>query len=170
MEELFVRWLQGGEQALVDRYLARAAAEPVLEALSPAALAAVCRGPRDAIHCPRCGGQPQLSYHALSGDPMVSGPRHLVCARCLHAWVFTRMVCAGCGEARGGRLPVLSEGERLPHLRIDGCETCHRYLVTVDLRREAAAVPLIDELTAIPLDLHARERGLAKVVPNLMGI
>jgi len=80
------------------------------------------------------------------------------------------MVCAGCGEETSARLPVYSEAQHLPHLRIDGCETCRGYLVGIDPRRDAAAVPVVDELAALPLDLYARERGLTKVVPNLMGM
>ena len=57
----------------------------------------------------------------------------------------------------------------MPHLRIDACETCRGYLLGVDLRRDAAAVPVVDELAALPLDLYAKERGLSKVTPNLMG-
>jgi hypothetical protein len=169
LDDLVGRWLRGAEQPLVDRYLARAATAPVLEAMEPDALAVLCAGERDARHCPRCGGPPQLAFFALSGEALVTGPRHLVCARCAAAWVFPRMVCAGCGEEATARLPVYSESEQLPHLRVDGCETCRRYLVGVDLRRDAAAVPVVDELAALPLDLYAKERGLGKVVPNLMG-
>jgi FdhE protein len=169
-EDLVSGWLGGREQTQVDRYLARAAAGPVLEALAPGALAAACDGPRDERHCPRCGGPPQLSYFSLSGESLVTGPRHLLCARCAFGWMHPRMVCAACGESASAQLPVYSESEMLPHLRIDGCETCRRYLVGVDLRRDAAAVPVVDELAALPLDLHAAERGLSKVIPNLMGV
>jgi FdhE protein len=79
------------------------------------------------------------------------------------------MACAGCGEETGARLPVYSDADQFPHLRIDACETCRRYLLSVDLRRDAAAVPEVDELAALPLDLYAAERGLTKVVPNAMG-
>ena len=171
LDEMVGRWLRGAEQALVDRYLARAACAPVVEALAadPEALSVLCPGPRDARHCPRCGGPPQLAFFALTGEDLVTGPRHLVCARCAASWIYPRMVCAGCGEETGARLPVYSESERFPHLRIDACETCRRYLLAVDLRRDAAAVPVVDELAALPLDLYAGERGLTKVVPNLMG-
>ena len=111
-----------------------------------------------------------MSYFALSGEALVTGPRHLVCARCGSAWIHPRMVCAGCGEATASRLQVYGEGELLPHLRVDACDTCHGYLVGVDLRRDAAAVPVVDELAALPLDLFAKEHGLTKLVPNLMGM
>ena len=42
-------------------------------------------------------------------------------------------------------------------------------LLTIDLGRDPRAVPLVDELAAIPLDLYAVEAGFTKVVPNLMG-
>ena len=169
LDDLVGRWLRGAEQSAVDRYLARSACAPVLEALDPDALAVLCHGPRDARHCPRCGGPPQVAFFALSGEDLVTGPRHLVCARCAADWVHPRMVCAGCGEETTARLPVYSEAEQFPHLRIDACETCRRYLLAVDLRRDAAAVPLVDELAALPLDLYARERGLTKIAPNQMG-
>ena len=80
------------------------------------------------------------------------------------------MICASCGEATGSRLPLYSDDERFPHLQVEGCETCRRYLVVVDAHRDAAAVPEVDELAALPLDLYAKERGLNKVTPNLMGM
>jgi formate dehydrogenase maturation protein FdhE len=56
-----------------------------------------------------------------------------------------------------------------PHLRIEGCSGCNRYLIDVDLGHDARAVPEVDELAALPLDLYAAERGLSKITPNLMG-
>jgi FdhE protein len=169
LDDLIGRWLRGAEQSLVDRYLARAACAPVLEAMEPAALTVLCPGERGARRCPRCGGPPQLGFFAPSGEALVTGPRHLVCARCAASWVHPRMVCAGCGEETSARLPFYSEAEQFPHARIDACETCRRYLLVFDLRRDAEAVPAVDELAALPLDLYARERGLQKVTPNLMG-
>jgi formate dehydrogenase maturation protein FdhE len=67
-------------------------------------------------------------------------------------------------------LPIYGEAERLPHLRIDACTSCARYLVTVDLRKDPGAVPIVDELAGLPLDLYAREQGQRKIVANLMGI
>lgn len=167
LDDLLGRWLRGADQAVVDRYLARASCAPVLEAM-PAG--ATSRAGAEGRNCPQCGGPPQLSYSAASGDALVTGPRLLVCARCAAEWIHPRMVCAACGEETSSRLPVYSEAEQLPHLRIEGCDTCKRYLIGVDLRRDAAAVPVVDELAALPLDLYAKERGLSKVVPNLMGM
>ena len=120
-------------------------------------------------HCPNCGGLPQVSYFAVSGEPLVSGPRYLVCSRCARNWIFSRMTCAGCGEADGAKLPIFQEEKQFPHLRVDGCRSCNRYLMTIDLRRDERAVPIVDELAALPLDLYATDQGLTKITPNLLG-
>lgn len=166
---LVAAWLAGDTQAPADAYLARAASAPVLEALGPAAGAAFA-GPRAERRCPRCGGLPQVSYLTDSGEALVSTPRRLLCARCGESWSHPRMTCAGCGEETTAKLPIFAETERLPHLRADACQTCHRYLITVDQRKDPEAVPVVDELAALPLDLYTQERGFAKIVPNLMAI
>jgi len=173
-----------GSLTPVETYLARASASPVLEARSsdqefPLPTGGTqAAGPVIPSHsgsgqsggiCPQCGGLPQLSYFALSGEALVSGPRYLVCARCSHNWVFSRMTCAACGEHHTHRLPIYQEGEYLPHLRADACESCHHYLLTIDLRKDTRAVPIVDELAGLPLDLYAQERGMTKITPNLLG-
>ena len=191
-QEMVERWIQGEEQPMVDRFFARACLEPVLEALDTQARA-ICRGVRDARHCPDCGGPPQLSFFAVARDDLASGPRVLLCARCASTWTYPRMTCAGCGESLTAKLPIFSEhgttsGERgsvvrglpggappaqhpavFPHMRIDACETCRHYLLNIDLVTEPRAVPVVDEMSAIPLDLVARERGFTKITTNLMG-
>ncbi|HEY9288316.1 MAG TPA: formate dehydrogenase accessory protein FdhE, partial [Candidatus Dormibacteraeota bacterium] len=119
--------------------------------------------------CPACGGLPQLSYFALSGEELVTGPRYLLCSRCANSWVYSRMMCASCGESTGARLPIYQEQEKFPHVRVDGCHSCKRYLLTFDLRRDARAIPIVDELAALPLDLYAIDHGLTKITPNLLG-
>jgi len=180
--ELVQRWLDGEPLPPFETYLARASASPLLEALkSPGPHPALPQRGREIVrpqggreyapstHCPNCGGLPQLSYFAVSGEALVSGPRYLVCSRCANKWVFSRMTCAGCGESTGTKLPIYQEQERLPHVRVDGCQTCKKYLLTFDLRRETRAVPVVDEIAALPLDLFARDQGLTKITPNLMG-
>ena len=163
------RWLAGERQAPVDEYLARAATAPVLEALGPAAGGA-CSGRRDERGCPCCGGLPQLSYLTDAVETLVSGPRLLLCCRCGESWIHQRMTCAGCGEESTHKLPIFADAERFPHLRADACETCRRYLITIDLRKDSDAVPVVDELVALPLDLYVKERGFTKIVSNLMAI
>jgi FdhE protein len=187
-ERALAGWLAGAELAPVDRYLARASLGPVLEALGERAAAACDTAAPDGRHgevCPCCGGPPQLSWLAASGESLVSGPRSLLCARCGSSWGCSRSVCPACGESQEARLSVYAEHwdgpvsgngngdgpERpvFPHLRVAGCSTCSHYLIEVDLARDARAVPEVDELAALPLDLYAADQGLTKVTANLMG-
>jgi FdhE protein len=165
MEDLIQRWLDQQPLNPIETYLARASASPLLEAMSPSSFPSSS----DSLHCPQCGGLPQLSYFAVSGEALVSGPRYLVCSRCATNWIFSRMMCAGCGESDGTKLPIFQEQERLPHARVDGCQTCRKYLLTFDLRRDTRAVPVVDEIAALPLDLYARDQGFTKITANLMG-
>jgi formate dehydrogenase maturation protein FdhE len=184
-EEMLAGWLAGAELAPVDRYLARASLAPVLEALNDCAGAA-CTHPLETergARCPRCGGLPQLSWVVDSGEELVSGRRNLLCARCGSSWDYTRSACPSCGEADEARLLVFAEHWEgavslngngagpavFPHLRIIGCDTCRRYLIEVDMARDGRAVPEVDELAALPLDLYAADQSLTKVTPNLMG-
>jgi hypothetical protein len=165
---LIRRWLEHEPLTPVETYLARSSASPILEATSLPRVGTAREGVADR-RCPSCGGLPQLSYFAVSGEPLVTGPRYLLCSRCATSWVFSRMTCAGCGESTGASLPIYQEQEKFPHIRVDGCRSCHRYLLTFDLRRDATAVPIVDELAALPLDLYAIDRGLTKITPNLLG-
>jgi len=199
--EMIRRWLDGEEQTPVERYLARASAGPVLEALGDRAgeacganrVAAPPGGERN-LSCPVCGGPPQLAFIAAPPESLAAGPRSLLCARCAASWAYPRLTCAACGDSDTSKLTVLAEegtderalsgsavrglrgrsdpggpGPRFPHMRIDACTTCSRYLLSIDLGRDPRAVPVVDELAAIPLDLHAVDRGFTKVTPNLMG-
>ena len=168
MEDIIQRWLDQKPLNPFETYLARASASPLLEATSFPARGGG-QGGGSSLKCPNCDGLPQLSYFAVSGEALVSGPRYLVCSRCATNWVFSRMMCAGCGESSGNKLPIFQEQERLPHARVDGCQTCRKYLLTFDLRRDTRAVPIVDEIAALPLDLYARDQGLTKITANLMG-
>ncbi|HZD70905.1 MAG TPA: formate dehydrogenase accessory protein FdhE, partial [Actinomycetes bacterium] len=179
-------WLAGEAISPVQAYLARASLRAPLEARE--ATPARDPSPRQARTCPRCGGPPQLSFRAHSDDGLVRGHRYLACARCWASWSYAASACASCGETAGARRTVYAEqregpvvgrgdpgpsggreGQTFPHLRIEGCQSCSRYLIDVDLGRDPRAVPEVDELAALPLDLYAAERGLTKITPNLMG-
>jgi formate dehydrogenase accessory protein FdhE len=168
LEGLIETWLDGDGASGTDTFLARASTQPVLEALPE--LAASLR-PADAEErsCPRCGGLPQLAVFGETGEALLTAPRILVCSRCSNEWVLSRMTCVSCGETSGAKMPILSDIDLFPHLRIDACEICRRYLITVDQRKDPRAVPIVDELAALPLDLVAAERGYTKIARNLMG-
>lgn len=176
---LLAAYLAGEELVPVERYLARAALRGSLEALDPGAACAADPSPRGERRCPHCGGPPQLSVRSATGDRLVSGQRSLLCARCARTWRFSGSTCVYCGQSGGTVFAEAHDGPRVgrpdagdavfPHVRIEACRGCERYLVDVDLGRDPRAVPEVDELAALPLDLYAAEHGYTKITPNLMG-
>jgi formate dehydrogenase maturation protein FdhE len=120
--------------------------------------------------CPRCSGAPQLSIldstSATTGD---GSARRLQCATCLTMWPFARVRCPSCGEEDERRLGYF-HSPALEHVRVDACETCKRYLKTIDLGRLGIADPLVDEVAGAPLDVWAREHGYEKIELNLVGL
>ena|SRR3989441_3220687 len=119
--------------------------------------------------CPFCGGNPQVSFLQSKEGNAESGNRDLICATCLSSWEFRRVVCANCGEERPAKLGYFHTPE-YDHVRIEACDTCKHYIKGVDLTRLGFAVPLIDEVSAAPLDLWARAHGYAKIELNLVGL
>ena len=115
--------------------------------------------------CPLCGSRPLMGVLRVEGD---SGKRFLLCSFCSQEWEFRRIHCPTCGEETEGKLPVYV-AEQLPHIRVEACDTCKFYLRTVDLTKDGHAIPLVDDLAAIPLSLWAHERGYARLQPNLLG-
>ena len=60
--------------------------------------------------------------------------------------------------------------ETHPTVRIEACETCRRYVKSIDLTADARAVPEVDDLVSLGMDLWAQEQGYARVAPGLAGI
>src|SRR6266446_4858735 len=115
--------------------------------------------------CPLCGARPLLGVLRVEGD---SGKRFLLCSFCSQEWEFRRIHCPTCGEQAEGKLPVYV-AEQLPHIRVEACDTCRFYVQTVDLTKDGHAIPLVDDLAAIPLSLWAHEKGYSRLQPNLLG-
>ncbi|HEY0510592.1 MAG TPA: formate dehydrogenase accessory protein FdhE [Thermoanaerobaculia bacterium] len=117
-------------------------------------------------HCPLCSATPLVGALRPLGD---GGKRSLICSLCATEWDFRRIVCPACGEEAVDKLPVYV-AEELPHIRVEACDTCHHYIKTVDLTKDGRAVPMVDELAAIPLSLWAAEKGYVKLTGNLLGV
>lgn len=116
--------------------------------------------------CPLCSGRPLAGVLRQQGD---GARRALVCSLCATEWEYRRLVCPGCGEESADKLPVYV-AEQLPHVRVEACDTCRSYIKTIDLTKDGRAVPVVDELAALPLSLWAAEHGYTKVSPNLLGL
>jgi len=115
--------------------------------------------------CPLCGSRPLIGALRVEGD---SGKRFLLCSFCSQEWEFRRIHCPTCGEQAETKLPVYV-AEQLPHIRVEACDTCKFFLTTVDLTKDGHAIPLVDDLAAIPLTLWAHEHGYSRLQPNLLG-
>jgi formate dehydrogenase maturation protein FdhE len=115
--------------------------------------------------CPKCGGRPVAGVLRIEGD---GGKRFLLCAFCATEWEFRRIYCAWCGEVREESLPVFV-AEKFAHVRIEGCDTCRHFVRSVDLTKDGHAVPVVDDLAAIPLALWAEDSGYQRIHGNLLG-
>ena len=146
-------------------FYARAFLEPVITSIAQADSGQ----PTDWTQnfCFVCGGPPQVAV--LRDLPDALGRRSLMCSMCATEWRFQRLTCPHCGETEAEKLPVHT-AESIAHVRVDACSTCSRYIKTVDLRKRGDAVPLVDELAAVELDIWAQEQGLTKLRPNVLGL
>lgn len=146
----------------MSEFLARAFLQPYAEFQVSALLPPVL--PMTVCRCPRCNSLPVLGVLRPEGD---GGKRFLQCSFCSQEWDFRRILCAQCGEEQEQKLPVFI-AEQFPYLRVECCDTCKHYLCTVDLTKDGNAVPLVDDLAAIPLSLWAQEKGYARIQRNLL--
>jgi FdhE protein len=116
--------------------------------------------------CPFCGERPVCSVLRPEGE---GGRRSLVCSLCFTEWEFNRLRCPACASEDKDRLPVYT-AEQLPHIRIEACDACNTYIKSIDLTRNGLAIPEVDEIAAVALDLWASEKGYLKLQPNLLGL
>jgi formate dehydrogenase accessory protein FdhE len=146
-----------------EELLARVLIDPYAEML--AAQQKVPSGAAAGNLCPLCEARPLAGVLRVEGD---GGKRFLLCAFCGTEWEFRRIYCAFCGESREQSLPVFV-AEKFPHIRVEACDTCRHCIRSVDLTKDGHAVPVVDDLAAIPLALWAGEYGYQRICGNLLG-
>ena len=81
---------------------------------------------------------------------------------CAHEWAFVASIAPPAAKNANRKWPSIPRPE-IAHVRVDVCDTCHTYLKSIDLTKTGLAVPVVDELATIPLDLWAREHGYHKL-------
>jgi len=116
--------------------------------------------------CPFCGERPQVAVLRGEGD---GGKRSLICSLCSTEWDFRRLLCPNCGEETERNLPVYVARE-FPHVRIEACDTCRTYIKSVDLTKNGLAVPVVEEIASVALNLWADEHEYVKLQLNLLGM
>jgi formate dehydrogenase accessory protein FdhE len=114
--------------------------------------------------CPICAGLPVVGALHEEGH---GARRTLQCGLCLSEWDYVRLRCPSCEEEQFDALPVYTS-EAFPHVRIEACDSCRMYLKTIDLTKDGLAVPLVDDLASLTLDLWAVEQGYRRVRDTLL--
>lgn len=178
--DLRARDAQRWQQLLTEFWQNRAESPPLSEPveallswtfLQPYAEYLADRTEREPLHatppeCPLCLTKPQVGVLRTEGD---GAKRSLICALCANEWEYRRIVCPACGEEDVSKLAVYTSQE-FGHVRVEACDTCRNYIKTVDLTKNGHAVPVVDELATIPLNLWAAEHGYTKLRTNLLGL
>ena len=162
-------WRDGGQTAAVltaaEALLSWTFLQPYAESLADPIEPVETRETTPSL-CPLCSGRPLAGVLRPLGD---GAKRSLICALCATEWDYRRLVCPACGEENVDKLPVYT-AEGTDHVRVEACDTCRHYIKTIDLTKTGRAVPVVDELAAIPLSLWAAENGYTKVSRNLLGL
>ncbi len=154
---------EGTEQ---ERFFARVLVQPYAEARAAAGAAAAHGAGAHANRCPACGARPVAGVLRPEGD---GGKRGLVCSICATEWDYRRILCPSCGEENREKLPVFV-AESCPYVRVEACDTCKRYLKSIDLTKNGLAVPVVDELATVSIGIWAEEQGYGKGETNLLGM
>jgi FdhE protein len=161
-ENILEHAIAGQQEDPVEDFFCRACIQPIAERLQVEILL-----DRNYLKstCPACGGLPQFAILRPEGE---GASRSLVCSFCLREWNFRRIVCPSCGEENKEKLPRFSAAE-YGHVSVDACDSCMRYMKSVDMTVDGHAEPLVDEAATAALDLWAVDRGYTKIMRNLVG-
>jgi len=158
-------WWSGDSETGED-YLCRALLRPYVEVLARLRVAP------DRLHrpghCPFCGGPPWIAPRRADGDGEAAR-RLLGCALCGEEWPLGRILCPCCGEGDPVKLASF-QSDSHPAVRIEACETCRRYVKSIDLSVDGRAIPEVDDLVSLSMDLWAAGEGFTRIEPGLAGV
>jgi formate dehydrogenase maturation protein FdhE len=102
--------------------------------------------------CPVCGGEPDIACITPSAE------RLLICCRCQTHWPTEAFTCPFCGEADKQRITSFATPDGT--YRVTACQSCRRYVKTLDGRRAGRPVmPAVDSIATLPLDAVVMQRG-----------
>jgi FdhE protein len=162
-ELLSATWEGGEARDPAARFYARVLLQPYAEYLAS-------RGDTHATNasatCPFCNARPVAGVLRGEGD---GGKRWLLCSLCSTEWPYRRVLCPGCGEENKDKLPIYTAAE-FPAARVDACDACHTYLKSIDLTKDGHAIPMVDEIATVALNIWAEEHDYVKLETNLLGM
>ncbi len=157
LQEATAAYLEGREvksaRSLLARLMLRQAPPPLSGTPAP-------------NHCPRCGQPPQCGVLDREGDGTALS---LVCSLCQQEWSFRRGRCPQCANDDPEQV-YCYHAEEIPHVETQVCDACGHYLHLIRRDREPQAIPEVDELAALPLDVMCMDYGFVKIHPNLAGV
>jgi FdhE protein len=168
-ELLAFHWQSASSVASPEALLVWLFLQPYAEHLAeqiPAELAKGVAEKAASAVCPICSRKPVVGVLRPEGD---GAKRSLICSMCATEWPFGRILCPACGEENVEKLAIYT-AEQFGHVRVEACDTCGCYIKTINLTKNGCAVPIVDELATIPLNLWAQEHRYVKVQANMLGI
>ena len=169
LRQLLIACWEGDAPGEPERFYARVLLQPYAEHLASRgqadwqSAAGLQPAPQS---CPFCGKRPVAGVLRGEGE---GAKRSLLCSFCSTEWPFRRVLCPNCGQEDKDRLPLYLSPE-FQHVRVEACDVCKTYIKSIDLTKDGHAVPVVDELAAVALDLWAEEHGYVKMEPNLLGL
>jgi FdhE protein len=165
MEEHLAADAGGQDEPSAVRFVVAAVLQPFAERQAHArasASAGASAGPL----CPVCDSPPVAGALRQEGH---GARRSLICSLCLTEHDYMRVVCPGCGERKFEALPIYT-ADQFQHVRIEACDSCRTYLKTIDLTKDGHAIPVVDDIASVSLDVWARDRGYVRLRRNLLGL
>ncbi|EFI33954.1 formate dehydrogenase accessory protein [Desulfonatronospira thiodismutans ASO3-1] len=115
-------------------------------------------------HCPVCGSLPYIAELREK-----QGFRYLHCSFCHTAYRFKRMACPYCAVEKSDSFEYFHTRE-IPGFRVDLCTSCNMYIKTMDFREmDKKALPPLDDLESLPLDIKAKEEGYIRPTLSAWG-
>jgi len=134
-------------------FLGKTALRPALLALRRLMEEGIEEKEWDKGYCPLCGSQPDMACFTRTGK------RELHCELCGKQWGFARIACPFCNNREQKTLGYFeAQGEE--GLRVYFCNSCLRYLKTIDGRVFEEIAPLeLEDLATLHLDVIAQENG-----------
>jgi FdhE protein len=164
-ELLAFYWRSASSETTPEALLARLFLQPYAEHLAEHTKEGFAKKAASAL-CPFCSRKPAVGVLRPEGD---GAKRSLICSMCATEWSFGRILCPACGEENVEKLAIYT-ADQFGHVRVEACDTCGCYIKTVDLTKNGRAVPIVDELATIPLNLWAQEHRYVKLQANMLGI
>lgn len=115
-------------------------------------------------HCPLCGSAALISHLADK-----EGVRRHTCSFCRHEYRAARLQCPYCLEKDPEKLEYFTaDGE--PGFQVHVCRTCDTYIKVADFREfDREAIPVLDDLESLALDILARQQGFERPTASAWG-